>query len=249
MEMKQITNEKPKKQRIYLMLSGAVLLASFILLVVTYAWFIKEREMSTAAWVKTPIILDIGAGNRHAIKYLDMGNIDVSSGNCKDYVICVYGKPVDNYSLQLAYTTNIAFHYDVYRAEKVANETDTADTITAKLEGEVEKYRITDFGKPVISGLSMKEVKDKNLSPAQFQSHKLSYVKGSANPVAKEKVQGFNEPFYFLAQQDGISVMRPVNINPQEGSFLDYYVIRVSWNAEDVKNDKETDIVCISASR
>ena len=51
-----------------------------------------------------------------------MGNIEVREvkDGSKDYVFCVYGKPVDNYSLQLAYTTNIALLRLVYAASEPA---------------------------------------------------------------------------------------------------------------------------------
>ena len=68
------------------------------------------------------------------------------------------------------------------------------------------------------------------------------------NIVARTKVQANNEPLYFLAEENGIKVMRPRNIIDGK-EFLDYYVIRVSWKAGEVHEDKETDIVYLTASR
>ena len=95
-------NSEYKKQKKKLIVSCVALLVSGLLLVISYAWFYMQREMSTAAWIKAPIVLDIRAGNNQDIKYLDMGDIEVGDGTAgyKDYVFCVYGKPVDNYSLQ-----------------------------------------------------------------------------------------------------------------------------------------------------
>ena len=91
------TNSKYKKQKRRLILSGAALVISALLLAISYAWFCTQREMTTAAWIKAPIVLDIRAGNDKEIKYLDMGNIEVGeTDGYKDYVFCVYGKPVDN---------------------------------------------------------------------------------------------------------------------------------------------------------
>ena len=226
-------------------MSGAALVISGLLLVASYAWFYTQREMSTAAWIKAPIVLDIRAGNNQAIKYLDMGDIEVGEGKAgsKDYVFCVYGKPVDNYSLQLAYTTNIAFHYDVYRADLSEN----GDIVFQSPEGSACFKRVNDT--PVIKGLSMNEIKAQNSSPSQYQSHDLSYGdEKKENIVDKDKVQGNNEPLYFLAEENGIKVMRPRNIIDGK-EFLDYYVIRVSWKAGEVHEDKETDIVYLTASR
>ena len=70
--------------------------------------------------------------------------------------------------------------------------------------------------------------------------------------MRSSKVQDFNEPLYFLASEDGVSVMKPINYETDasgKNCFLDYYIIRVSWKKGTVRNDKETDIVYITASR
>ena len=238
------TNSKYKKQKRRLIMSGAALVISGLLLVVSYAWFYTQREMSTAAWIKAPVVLDIRAGNDQDIKYLDMGNIEVGeTDGYKDYVFCVYGKPIDNYSLQLAYTTNIAFHYEVYRVDL----SDNGDIVFQSPENSARFKRVNDI--PVIIGLSMNEIKANNESPAKYQSHALSYGdEKKENIVARTKVQANNEPLYFLAEENGIKVMRPRNIIDGK-EFLDYYVIRVSWKAGEVHEDKETDIVYLTASR
>lgn len=226
-------------------MSGAALVISALLLVVSYGWFYVQREMTTTAWIKAPIVLDIRAGNNQDIKYLDMGNIEVGEGKdgSKDYVFCVYGKPVDNYSLQLAYTTNIAFHYDVYRADLVENGSGTV-----VFESPNNKAAFNMVGNPVISGLSMNEIKKNNESLEKYQSHDLSYGdEKKENIVDKSKVQVNNEPLYFLAEENGVKVMRPRNIIGNE--FIDYYVIHVSWKAGEVHEDKETDIVYLTVSR
>ena len=238
-------NTENKKKNRKLILSGAALVISALLLVVSYGWFYVQREMTTTAWIKAPIVLDIRAGNNKDIKYLDMGNIEVGEGTAgsKDYVFCVYGKPVDNYSLQLAYTTNIAFHYDVYRADLVENG--PGDVV---FESPENKATFNKVGNPVISGLSMNEIKENNESPTKYQSHNLSYDdEKKENIVDKSKVQVNNEPLYFLAEENGVNVMRPRNIIDNE--FIDYYIIHVSWKAGEVHEDKETDIVYLTVSR
>lgn len=238
-------NTENKKKNRKLILSGAALVISALLLVVSYGWFYIQREMTTTAWIKAPIVLDIRAGNNQDIKYLDMGNIEVGEGKdgSKDYVFCVYGKPVDNYSLQLAYTTNIAFHYDVYRAD-LANDS-SGNVVFESPEG---KAMFKKDEVPVISGLSMNEIKEKGEFPTKYQSHALSYGdEKKENIVDKNKVQVNNEPLYFLAEENGVKVMRPRNI--ENGYFIDYYVIHVSWKAGEVHEDKETDIVYLTVSR
>ena len=234
------TNSKYDKQKKRFIISGAALVVSGLLLAASYAWFYMQRQMSTAAWIKAPVVLDIRAGNNQDIKYLDMGDIEVGeTDGYKDYVFCVYGKPVDNYSLQLAYTTNIAFHYDVYRADL----SEDGDIVFQSPEGSACFKRVNDT--PVINGLSMNEIK---ASPSQYQSHDLSYGdENKANIVDRNKVQTNNEPLYFLAEENGVKVMQPRNIINNE--FIDYYVISVSWKAGEVHEDKETDIVYLTVSR
>lgn len=251
---------KEKNLKVQLGVSGIALLASAALLAsLTLAWFYNQREMSTVTWIKTPIVLDIGSGKNHDIAYLDMGDIDVESSvnNYKDYVICVYGQPVDNYSLQLAYTTNIAFHYDVYRAaEADASASDVVISYYDKNGKEEAEYftRLSSYSNPVINGLSMNEIINSGRSASEYQSHYLSYGDENGNNVVSTgKVQGFAEPLYFLAQEpDGTKIMKPQGIaKDSDGNsfFLDYYIIRVSWKEGEVSNNKETDIVYLTASR
>ena len=39
----------------------------------------------------------------------------------------------------------------------------------------------------------------------------------------------------------------PIEHQAAELNFVDYYILEVSWNSADVSNDKETDIVYITA--
>lgn len=251
--MRSSTDDKTQKMKG--ILSGVALVVSGLLLAVSFGWFYRQREMSTTAWIKAPIVLDIRAGNNQDIQYLDMGDIEVGTGDgYQDYVFCVYGKPVDYYSLQLAYTTNIAFHYDVYRADLDPNGTikfespdNSACFSLVEKPGEPNPV-------PVICGLSMKEIKKKGESPKKYQSHSLSYgEEQGSNIVDRSKVQDNNEPLYFLAseEKDGnrVSVIQPRGVAKNGEDFLDYYVIRVSWKAGEVHEDKETDIVYLTASR
>lgn len=255
---------KNNKNRIIFM-SSLILLALSIaaFIAVTIAWFKNERKITTPAWIETPIVLTIGSGNNHDIKYLDMGDIDVETATYKDYVICVYGTPVDNYSLQLAYTTNIAFHYEVYRADKAMQaeyETDNSNVAASKYI-DINGNQKTEYFKKsvnhpnsVISGMTIKEILNNGETVASHQSHHLSYGdENGENELDRGKVQSYAEPLYWLAEEDGTNVLRPLTeniITTADGTegFLDYYIIHVSWNPDEVKNDKETDIVYITVS-
>lgn len=232
-----------KEKRRYITSIIALIVTLVIFLAVTLAWFFRQRELDTLSWIKTPMVLNIGSGKNHDIAQLDMGSIDATKGD-RYYVFCVYGKPVDNYSLQLAYTTNIPFYYDVYRADDKQK-----GSIHLTYNGEAFYYNESDqviAAKP-LSILSDDEIK-------KHQRHNLSYgdEKGD-NPIDKNKVQRNAEPLYWLASNSNkVSLMKPENImtdEKQDKYFCDYYVIRVHWNNGEVSNNKETDMIYLSVGR
>lgn len=255
-----VTEEKKKSSRaglargLHIASILALVLALVALIAATLSWFFNRRELDTLTWIKTPIRLYIGSGNDHDITYLDMGSIDADGGS-RDYVFCVVGEPVDIYSLQLAYTTNIAFYYDIYRADYTEDGSgDITFTYTDKKTGaeKTEHFALMGGKDPVIQGKPLRALTQQEI--LNHQSHKLSYgdEKGQ-NPVDKTKVQSNAEPLYWLATENGLTVMNPENVmtNPvtQGASFCDYYVLRVHWDKGTVVNDKETDMVYLTVSR
>lgn len=251
-----------KYKKLVLALLMAVL-SAMCLVSVTYAWFLRQRQLETLTWIKTPIVLDIGSGNHHDIKYLDMGSIDAENteNNERLYVFCVYGQPVDTYSLQLAYTTNIPFYYDVYRAELAPDTTAQASDSRADWQTvdftynedgttKTERFQYNTKSDPVISAKPLYVITNEEIKA--HQSHNLSYGddKGQS-PVDAQKVQSNAEPLYWLAQENGLSVLNPENIYAGNGIsyFCDYFVIKVHWDRDTAQNNKETDMVYLTASR
>lgn len=232
-----------KEKRRYITSIIALIVILIIFLAVTLAWFFRQRELDTLSWIKTPMVLNIGSGKNHDIAQLDMGSIDATKGD-RYYVFCVYGKPVDNYSLQLAYTTNIPFYYDVYRAD---DKNQGSKPLT--YNGEEFYYNESD---QVITATPLSTLSDSEIK--KHQRHSLSYgdEKGN-NPVKDEKVQKNAEPLYWLASNsNGVSLMKPENIMTEENGdkyFCDYYVICVHWNDGEVSNNKETDMIYLSVGR
>jgi hypothetical protein len=252
---------KKKSGKMMLIISFILLVGMIIAVIIaTYSWYVNQKSLSTVTWIKTPMVLTIGSGNNHDIKYLDMGDIDVESGKSKSYVFCVYGTPVDNYSLQLAYTTNIAFNYKVYRAT-IANSSKDADAVESTYQDEYGKtqteYFIKISEKPVIDGLTLSQLKEsKTDSVAKHQSHSLSYGdEYGLNAISPSAVQSNAEPLYWLAEENGTNVLTPLNTGETTADgtrySLDYFIIEVSWDNDNgtVSNDKETDIVYLTASR
>lgn len=214
------------------------------------SWFTTERELDMMTMIKTPIVLKLRSGNDHDIVYLDMGNIDVESGEySKSYVFCVYGEPIDYYSLQLAHTTNIDFKYKVYRADYVENGSyDEGDTIFTFIDEnnvlQTEHFRQTSVdGHPLppIINTDVENLEVHKKPGITYKSENTEFVTDGIY----QQVQSNAQPLYWLAQENGLTSMSP--INTVGSGFYDYYILTVSWD-ENVKNNKETDMVYISVS-
>ena len=244
-----------KMKKMYITSVIALILAVALLIGVTLSWFFHKRELDSLTWIKTPIRLDIGSGNNHDIAYLDLGSIDADTPNHTiERVFCVYGEPVDIYSLQLAYTTNIPFYYDIYRASYAPENGNVDFTYTDENGDHTEKFSYDPNSTPVIQAKPLNKMSETEI--AAHQSHTLSYGddKGE-HSVDTSRVQSNAEPLYWLAQENNLNVMNPkpenVKTNNTTGTsyFCDYYVIKIHWDENNVINDKETDMIYLTASR
>lgn len=227
--------------------------------VIVYAWFFYKRQLDTLTWIKTPIRLEIGSGNNHDIAYLDMGSIDAdTTEHSMNYVFCVYGEPIDMYSLQLAYTTNIPFYYEVYRAQLSTSEQTTSGNIvnvpftyTDNSGEHTENFTYDKSSTPVISAKPLSKMDEAEIT--KHQSHNLSYGdENGQNAVDRSRVQKNAEPLYWLANENNLDVLNPKNKGKNAfggDCFCDYFVLHVSWKPNTVSNDKETDMVYLTVSR
>ena len=246
-------SKNTKARKLYISSVIALILALIALIGVTLSWFFYKRELDTLTWIKTPIRLDIGSGKNHDIAYLDLGSIDADTPDRTiERVFCVYGEPVDLYSLQLSCTTNIAFYYDVYRASDNDSGSKKVDfTYTDTTGDHTEKFSYNESDR-VIAAKPLNKMEKTEIDA--HQSHTLSYGDDKGlNPVDKSKVQSNAEPLYWLASENGLNVMKPKNVQINETTksayFCDYYVLKIHWEAGTVVNDKETDMVYLTVGR
>lgn len=254
--MKDKVNKIKKKTVLLFTLAATGLI---LVGVIVYAWFFYKRQLDTLTWIKTPIRLEIGSGNNHDIAYLDMGSIDADTqGHSMNYVFCVYGEPIDMYSLQLAYTTNIPFYYEVYRAKLSTSSQTTSDNIvtvpftyTDNSGEHTENFTYDKSSTPVISAKPLSKMDEAEIT--KHQSHNLSYGdENGQNAVDRSRVQKNAEPLYWLANENNLDVLNPKNKGKNAfggDCFCDYFVLRVYWDENTVSNDKETDMVYLTVSR
>lgn len=210
-----------------------------------YAWFAHQRSLATVVKVNSPVKLSIKAGKAEDIILFKMAGIDATaSSHYKDFVFCVEGSGVDDYNLQIAHTTNIQFEYTLYKAH-------------SKADGEVE-YTSED-GSKVYYTKAMEFTSDKgdyiNLSTQANSGRQIgndSYELASYD--SGENRQSYAEPLYWQTKVaidpddvDSEAANASYNESDRADLFLNYYVLRISWDPVKVTNDKETDLVYITA--
>lgn len=119
-----------------------VLTLSVLITIPIYAWFAANR-INIYAPISTYTSLYIGSGHGEDIKYLyfdgvdnqyDNGNDD--TGVYRDYVFSVSGDLINYYMLQLAYTTNNNFEFELYRATEHSSNQGLIDYVTYHTEND-----------------------------------------------------------------------------------------------------------------
>lgn len=242
---------KTEKLKIAAAITG---LAAVLILIVTaaYAWYSRTKSINTVTEIHTPTVLVIGAGNKEDIQQLNLGDIDVTEGTYKDFVFCVYSDLSEDYVLQLAHTTNIKFEYTIYKAGEISaadaagHLSETSSVLTSGTESEYRNFlRIVPF-----IGMTGDYYYDRgerlnghflNRDPADgFLANKkiLSYESYDA-------FQKNANPLYWQSETVKYDF---INNTGEDLGFCDYYILTLSWKPGEVKNDKETDIVYLTAS-
>lgn len=241
--------------RLFLRMTALILLVALYLAMPVYAWFYQGRTAAAAIRISNPTSIHVDAANSEDIRYLDLSGIDVESNpeqTYADYVFSISGHDVVYYMLQLAYTTNNQFEYELYHAslydgvdaEPTAANSFTVVTYTTHPpvgEGVEQKYYV-ESAEDMVTGTILNrdttEVDDIILAydytDATTKYHDATYDN-------YENLNKYAEPIYWQTT----TPVAPVRI-PGTTNFCDYYVLRVIWTAES-KNDKETDIIYIAA--
>ena len=236
-ELKSIRLKKALK------ITATVLAIISALLLPTVAWFSYNTKLISYAPISRPEALSIGAGhtdmenkNFEDIRYLYFDSIDAKDeAGFSDYVFCVYGQFISGYKLQLGYTTNNQFTYELYNATESTISSEGAVMYATHADPPVKYYYSVNGG--VISGtyLNLKTPSDATFPHLAdgtiHEIHDRTYGKYN-------NLDQFAEPVYW--QTSGI-----VRGNPT-GYFVHYYILRVRTNGKE-SNDRETDVLCIAA--
>jgi len=221
------------------------LLASFPVL----AWFAYQRHVATVIKINSPAKLSIKAGQAEDIMQFKLSGIDVGDegeAGARDYVFCVEGEDITRYNLQIAHTTNIDFTYTLYKAH-----TDPLGEVEYTAEdGTIVRYKkamefTETYGDYINRGTTG--------SPSNRKIGTTAYR--SASYADADSRQRFAEPLYWQTKEAiDVNALDTSDGNRKyneavgsEKAFLNYYVLRISWAENSVTNDKETDMIYITA--
>ena len=217
--------------------------------IATYAWLSGAGLLSYVP-VSSPEALYIGAGHRDIesntfedIRYMYFNGLDAEGDEYIDKVFCVYGKGVAHYRIQLAYTTNNPFTYEIYHAtESTVNSAGAVEYVTHQETPETYYYSINGGA---ISGsfLNGTLLDGNGIGVADDTNHSDTYGIYDNEGVYLgdyDNVQKNAEPLYWQTSAN------PTETGNSRADFVNYYILRVYKNSK-ASNDRETDLLCIAA--
>ena len=241
--MKKSTEEKGNliKNRVgkkKILRSGMTLLmAAFLLIGFTYAWFINRNDMATLMDIREPAKISILGPDGQPLETLDLSynpNDKVDGNVTIKKVFCV--QSATPYQLEIAHTTNMkGLEFTLYPATKVVDG--TANVVT---DGDTAFY----YRNTAITGSDINlEKKDGGYKYANNTKHAQNYSKQSGT---YDNVQAHAEPVYWLAsEKQEVGEDKSVETVTIDGTkyFRNYYVCEIKWT----DTEKETDIFYILA--
>ena len=220
-----------------------------------FAWFCMKNEILFYSPLSSPEAIYFGAGHTELrgindveedtfedIRYLYFEGVDLTDGNFapnnySDHVFCVFGRGVSGYKLQVAFTTNNNFRYQIYEVTETSNsnaENIVVSHTTHESTPRTFYYCLNDEENALVEGSFLNQVNDEMLAENNDTYYTSTYGEYSNSKVDKHAV-----PLYWQTNN-------AIRAN-SNGSFIHYYILRVIEDDEKNVNDKETDIVCITA--
>lgn len=217
----------------------------------TASWFFLSRNVAAVAEIDNPTSIYITAGNREDVTYLDMSSIDLEvTPREKYFVFSVGGLGLSSYQLQLAYTNNNQFSYELYHAVEVSeSDTHKVAYLTHNDPPSWKYYAIDPDSDPdssesaAIAGHFLNLDGSSGDIRAGNGKHEDTYDSySSVHPYAEPLYWQTNSP---ISVRSNGSIIHPDPDDPSK--FCDYYIIKVTW-PKGRTNDRETDLLYISAS-
>ena len=214
------------------------------------AWFYSGKSVVAISEISNPTIISINSGNMEDVRYINLGRIDVSAPDSpnehyKDFVFCINGINIQYYKLQLAYTTNNQFEYEVYEADLwdgtgIRPNTSVLYTVNVS-DGNVsagtEQYYYMRYSTKIAGSLVNEDetVMAESIALNSGYYHDSTYRVGETDVYTNRNKYAI--PLYWQSSS---------SLEGSSGQFCNYYILRVIW-PENATNTKETDIIYIAA--
>lgn len=252
----------PRKQKMQIVVS-VTLAVALLITIPSYAWFYSQRKAAEMFKVKYPNSLYINAAHREDRKFFELAEIDVDeevNGQRiykKRYAFSVSGESTEHYTLQLAYTTNNKFTYNIYKANEIASSANADAEHLIHPNAADEENVGPDENQPENKLIFNDEIAAGNYAYYSVAGEKLTLT--YKNGTATQAITNPTDPYYIKTygsntnvHEDSVPVYCQVNIDtsidPNTKQFCDYYILEVEWN-ENSKNNKETDLVYLAVER
>lgn len=253
----------------------------------TMAWFSYQRRIAKIMKIESPNVLYLNSAHRedavnfevkginadekivddygNTVLYNTSGIVDMEHGEPKnithkDFVFNVTGEAVDTFTIQLAYTTNNPFTYELYAANEYTSS-QAASHKMANGEAVLVEYKLTqttlNSELPAISGTQYNldvtppdslyymidtACRDSKATSGKYVGRYLN--KSSDTYPGYSNVQENAYPTYW--QAIGVEAF-PGDDNPDKTPFSRHFILRVKWSEGELDNSaKETDIIYIT---
>ena len=271
-------------------ITAIILTISLIITIPVFAWFSNQRKAAEMFKIENPNSLFLNAAHREDVTNFEINGINADeilvdgNGNKildsnnkeqkithKYYVFSVTGDSVNKFTLQLAYTTNNPFTYNIYSAKELT----VRPAVTSGQPVDFVEYTLTDEtveGLPELSGDQYhltarkpdklyyqidKTVTDDGIAiNGKYIGRYLNSTNGTdadSDPQNSYYKIAYGEysnthqaakPVYW--QAENISAF-PGTDNYNKDPFSRHFILEVSWPAGSLINDtKETDIIYIT---
>lgn len=220
---------------VVLLLAGMAVLSA-----AAYAWLsAHQRAVGAVAEIDAPMAIWIRAGGNPAedAKYLDMSDINVAGASRETYyVFAVAGEYVSQYKIQLAYTTNNQFSYEIYQAETTTEQDEALYTYYPHTSGNSNPIYYVKANETKINMTPLNAKSGNMLADPTDTDSVDTYGAYATETTLGDHVHENAWPLYWQTDNP---------IPTGGGSFCHYYLLHVSWGER--TNDRETDMVYISA--
>ncbi len=239
--MSKTVGGKRNTKTLTLVLAAMALVLAIAAIGATFAWLYIERQVAAVGLVDSPMSIYINAAHKEDIQYLDLSDIDMTRQtdggvryNYQDFVFSVQGEDLLTFKLQLAYTTNNQFTFEIFEAQEV-NSGGVVDYYSEETGSTIHYDMIGSA--LTLTYMTLKAGNGNKLGDPANQYNIDTYLAGGSK---YGYVDQYAEPIY-------CQTAAPINVRNRQGTkFHNYFILRVHWDNSKL-NDRETDLIYIAA--